>query len=175
MTLELPVVFLVFLRLSSAFYSALSVTLFIRGYKAFPVFHANQVTVGLLCSQGQLSRIWKVQCTFFVLSWAGRDEIWAPLKHLWGRLPTVGCYPVFYQLGPVFWKWAWNYVEVKSIALVLSKVKTIHFVLVILHYSPKNANIECKHSNNKWAGACFSKGLITFWVWRQILKSKPIE
>ena len=34
---------------------------FIRDHKAFPVSHADRVIIGLPCSQGQLSRIWKVQ------------------------------------------------------------------------------------------------------------------
>ena len=35
---------------------------FIRGDKAFPVFHSDLAITGLPCGQGQLSRIWKVQC-----------------------------------------------------------------------------------------------------------------
>ena len=36
---------------------------FIRGQKVFPVIHADQVIIiRLPCGQGQLSRIWKVQC-----------------------------------------------------------------------------------------------------------------
>ena len=40
---------------------------FFRGHKAFLVFHAEQVIIGLPRGQGQLSRIWKVQCDW--LSW----------------------------------------------------------------------------------------------------------
>ena len=42
-------------------FAALNLT-FIRGQKAFSVFHANRVIIRLPCGQGQLSRIWKVQC-----------------------------------------------------------------------------------------------------------------
>ena len=35
---------------------------FTKGHKAFPVFHTDRVFIGLPCGQGQLSRIWKVQC-----------------------------------------------------------------------------------------------------------------
>ena len=35
---------------------------FTKGRKAFPVFHTDRVFIGLPCGQGQLSRIWKVQC-----------------------------------------------------------------------------------------------------------------
>ena len=42
-------------------FAALNLT-FIRGQKAFSVFHANQVIVRLPSGQGQLSRIWRVQC-----------------------------------------------------------------------------------------------------------------
>ena len=42
-------------------FAALSLT-FIRGQKAFPVFHADRVIIRLPCGQGQLSRILKVQC-----------------------------------------------------------------------------------------------------------------
>ena len=41
--------------------AALSLT-FIRVQKAFPVFHADRVIIRLPCGQGQISRIWKVQC-----------------------------------------------------------------------------------------------------------------
>ena len=49
---------------------------FIRGHKAFPVFHADGVIIGLPCGQGQLSRIWKVQCDWLSVGkecfcWAG--------------------------------------------------------------------------------------------------------
>ena len=38
-----------------------------RGHKAFPVFHAERVIIGLPCGQGQPSRIWKVQCDWLSL------------------------------------------------------------------------------------------------------------
>ena len=40
---------------------------FIRGQKAFQVFHADRVIIRLPCGQGQLSRIWKVQCDWLSL------------------------------------------------------------------------------------------------------------
>ena len=40
---------------------------FFRGHKAFLVFHTEQVIIGLPCGQGQLSRIWKVQCDWLSL------------------------------------------------------------------------------------------------------------
>ena len=66
-------------------FEALSQT-FIRGHKAFPVFHADRVIIGLPWGQGQLSRIWKVQCNWLSLGkeycarFVGREEIRAPLK-----------------------------------------------------------------------------------------------
>ena len=42
-------------------FAALNLT-FIGGQKAFPLFHADWVIIRLPCGQGQLSRIWKVQC-----------------------------------------------------------------------------------------------------------------
>ena len=69
---------------------------FIRGKKDFPVFHADRVIIRLPCSQGQLSRIWKVQCDWLSLEkecctqlsrrlWGGtKDEL--PQKRLCGRL-----------------------------------------------------------------------------------------
>jgi len=47
--------------LLNLFFAALNLT-FIRGQKAFPVFLADRVIIRLHFSQGQLSRIWKVQC-----------------------------------------------------------------------------------------------------------------
>ena len=38
-----------------------------RGHKAFPVFRADRVIIGYACGQGQLSRIWKVQCDWLSL------------------------------------------------------------------------------------------------------------
>ena len=40
-------------------FAALDLT-FIRGQKAFPVFHADRVIIRLPYGQGQLSSIWKV-------------------------------------------------------------------------------------------------------------------
>ena len=45
--------------------AALSLT-FIGGHKVFPVLKADQVIVRLPCGQGQLSRIWKVQCDWLI-------------------------------------------------------------------------------------------------------------
>ena len=70
---------------------------FIRGKKDFPVFHADRVIIRLPCGQGQLSRIWKVQCDWVSLGkecctqlsrrlWGGtKDEL--PQKRLCVRLP----------------------------------------------------------------------------------------
>ena len=44
-------------------FAALNLT-FIRGQKVFPVFHADRIIIRLPCGQGQLSRIWKVQCNW---------------------------------------------------------------------------------------------------------------
>ena len=67
-----------------------------RGQKAFPVFNADRVIIRLPCGQGQLSRIWKVQCDWLSLGkecctqlsrrlWGGtKDEL--PQKRLCGRL-----------------------------------------------------------------------------------------
>ena len=57
---------------------ALNLT-FIRGHKAFPVFHAGRAIIGLPCSQGQLSRIWKLQSDWLSLgkeycSWLSRHS-----------------------------------------------------------------------------------------------------
>ena len=48
------------------FFAALNLT-FIRGRKAFPVFHADRVIIRLPYGQGQLSRIWKVQSDWLSL------------------------------------------------------------------------------------------------------------
>ena len=75
--------------------AALNLT-FIRGQKAFRVFDADQVIIRLPCGQGQLSRIWKVQCDWLSLGkechlrlsrrlWGGmKNEL--PWKRLRGRL-----------------------------------------------------------------------------------------
>ena len=65
-------------------FAAWSLT-FCWGHKAFLVFHAEQVIIGLPCGQGQLSRIWKVQCDWLSLekeccSRLSRRERWALLK-----------------------------------------------------------------------------------------------
>ena len=82
------------IRLNLTF-AALNLT-FTRGQKAFPVFHADRVIIRLPCGQGQLSRIWKVQCDWLSLGkecflglsrrlWGGmKNEL--PLKCLRGRL-----------------------------------------------------------------------------------------
>ena len=54
------------------------------------MFHADRVIIRLPCGQGQLSRIWKVQCGLAKLgkgmlssveqAFVGRDEKRAPLK-----------------------------------------------------------------------------------------------
>ena len=54
--------------------------IFIRGQKAFPVFHADRVIIRLPCSQGQLSRIWKVQCDWLSL---GKEYCLQWSRHLW--------------------------------------------------------------------------------------------
>ena len=61
------------LNLTSA---ALSLT-FIKGHEAFHVFHADRVNV----SQGQLSRIWKVQCHWLSL---GKECCSRLSRRLWG-------------------------------------------------------------------------------------------
>ena len=47
-------------------FAAVSLT-FIRSHKAFLVFHADRVIIGLPCGEGHLSRIWKVQCDWLSL------------------------------------------------------------------------------------------------------------
>ena len=81
-------------------FAALNLT-FIRGQKAFPVFHADRVIIRLpACGQGQLSRIWKKQCDWLSLGkecclrlsrrlWEGmKSEL--PYKRPRGRLGLMG-------------------------------------------------------------------------------------
>ena len=65
-------------------FAALSLT-FIRSHKAFRVFLADRVIIGLPCGQGQLSRIWKVQCDWLSLgkeccSRLSRRRLWEGTK-----------------------------------------------------------------------------------------------
>ena len=94
-------------------FAALSVT-FIRFYKVFTVFHADWVIIGLPCSQGQLSRIWKVQCSLAKLGkgmlfsveqvFVGRDEIRAPLKTPAWKAMNSGLLSSFLPTGACFLK-----------------------------------------------------------------------
>ena len=63
-------------------FAALNLT-FIRGQKAFPVFHADRVIIRLPCGQGQLSRIWKVQCDWLSL---GKEYCSRLSRRLWGGM-----------------------------------------------------------------------------------------
>ena len=79
---------------------------FIRGQKAFPVVRADRV-IRLPCSQGQLSRIWKVQCDLLSVekkmlssvenAFVGRDENHALLEMpVWeAKFCMVCCYPLY--------------------------------------------------------------------------------
>ena len=60
---------------------ALNLT-FIRGQKAFPVFLADRVIIRLPCGQGQLSRIWKVQCDWLSMGKECCQDGWAGV---WGE------------------------------------------------------------------------------------------
>ena len=65
-------------------FAPLSLT-FIGGHKAFVVFRADRVINGSHCGQGQLSRIWKVQCDWLTMgkeccSWLSR-RLWGRTKH----------------------------------------------------------------------------------------------
>ena len=62
-------------------FASLNLT-FIRGQKAFPVFHVDRV-IRLPCSQGQLSRIWKVQRDWLSL---GKECCLQWSRHLWGGM-----------------------------------------------------------------------------------------
>ena len=61
-------------------FAALILT-FIRGHKAFLVFRTDQVIVGLPGGQGQLFRIWKVQCDWLSL---GMECCSRLSRRLWG-------------------------------------------------------------------------------------------
>ena len=61
-------------------FAALNLT-FIAGQKAFPVFNADWVIIRLPCGQGQLSRIWKVQCDWLSL---GKECYLQLSRRLWG-------------------------------------------------------------------------------------------
>ena len=63
-------------------FAALNLT-FTRGQKAFPVFHADRVIIRLPCGQGQLSRIWKVQCDWLSL---GKEYCSRLSRRLWGGM-----------------------------------------------------------------------------------------
>ena len=56
---------------------------FIRGKKYFPVFHADRVIIKLPYGQGQLSRIWKVQCDWLSL---GKECCTRLSRRLWGGM-----------------------------------------------------------------------------------------
>ena len=88
-------------------FAALNLT-FIRGQKAFPVFNADRVIIRLPCGQGQLSRIWEVQCGWLSM---GRECCLRLSRRLWGgmknELPKESlrgrlCFSV---LGTVLPKW----------------------------------------------------------------------
>ena len=121
-------------------FAALIVTL-TRGYKAFPLFHADRVIIGLPCSQGQFSRIWKVQCRLAKLGkrmlfsveqvFVGRDEIRAPIKTpaweamksrlLSSFLPTWAC---SLKVG---WKLCWS--QILGISSVTGQNHSFCFIL----------------------------------------------
>ena len=61
---------------------ALNLT-FIRGHKAFPVFHAGRAIIGLARGQGQLSRIWKLQSDWLSL---GKEFCSWLSRHSWGGI-----------------------------------------------------------------------------------------
>ena len=63
-------------------FAALNLT-FIRGQKAFPVFHADRVNIRLPHGQGQLSRIWEVQCDWPSL---GKEYRLRLSRRLWGGM-----------------------------------------------------------------------------------------
>ena len=89
-------------------FAALSVT-FIRGYKAFLVFHADRVINRLPCDQGQLSRFWKVQCDWLSL---GKESCSLLSRHLWkGRntsSPKNACVGGYHKiLACLMSHWIW--------------------------------------------------------------------
>ena len=65
-------------------FAALNLT-FIRGQRAFLVFHADRVIIILPCGQGQLSRIWKVQCDRLNME---KECCLRLSRHLWGGMKT---------------------------------------------------------------------------------------
>ena len=62
-------------------FAAVSLT-FIRGHKAFPVFHTDQVIIRLPCNHREPSRIWKVQGDWLSL---GKECCSWLRRYLWGR------------------------------------------------------------------------------------------
>ena len=72
---------------SNLTFAALNLT-FIRGQKALSVFHVDREIIRLPRGQGQLSRIWKVQCDWLSL---GKECCSRLSRRLWGgiknRLP----------------------------------------------------------------------------------------
>ena len=56
---------------------------FTRGQKAFSVFHADREIIRLPCGQGQLSRMWKVQCDWLSLGKEGCSRL---SRRLWGGM-----------------------------------------------------------------------------------------
>ena len=56
---------------------------FIRGQKVFPVIPADRVIIRLPCGQGQLSRIWKVQCDWLSM---GKECCLQLSRRLWGGM-----------------------------------------------------------------------------------------
>ena len=56
---------------------------FIRGQKVFPVIHVDRVIIRLPCGQGQLSRIWKVQCVWLSI---GKECCLQLSRRLWGGM-----------------------------------------------------------------------------------------
>ena len=93
MTLELPFPsFLTFAKVMKCMeYSKILLNLifaalnlrFIRGQKVFPVIHADRVIIRLPCGQGQLSRIWKVQCDWLSI---GKECCLQLSRRLWGGM-----------------------------------------------------------------------------------------
>ena len=70
------------MRLNLTF-AALNLT-FTKGQKAFPVFHADRVIViRLPRGQGQLSRIWKVQCDWLS---SRKERCFRLSRRLWGEM-----------------------------------------------------------------------------------------
>ena len=72
------------------------------------MFHADRVIFRLPCGQGQLSRIWKVQCDWLSMgkgmlssveqAFVGRNEKRAPLKtHAWEASPIKEVLALIYH------------------------------------------------------------------------------